>query len=101
MLTKEMKLFLADWLTWVNVGTPEHDVFEEGGLCANFVRWSKGLLGYDVISAGLDSMRSAFVAEGLDKSFPFDGHAGNYLDALMNASFTKNQLRVDWVRNHL
>ncbi|ANA49168.1 hypothetical protein PMW_43 [Pseudomonas phage phiPMW] len=102
MLTKEMKSFLSDWLTWVNIGAPIHDVFEQNGLCSNFDRWSsKQGLDLTTFANGIKSMKLVFINEGLDREFPFDGHAGNYLEALKSASFTKNQMRVDWVRNHL
>lgn len=99
--------FLKDYLKWCKKGCRPNKHFRiDAGLCHNFTTWSmartKGKnipeLGKKVGDAYY-SLIMMFIADGLDRDYPFNRHYRHYEDECRWHRVQKNKQRMAWVRS--
>jgi len=99
-MSENLKAFLSEWLTWVEAGAMDNDVFERFcGLCSSF-KWhmrSKGISECDCESE-VACLKDLFKSEGLDEEYPFGGQ-DVYMEEGLDETAHLNLARIDWVRS--
>lgn len=89
-MTPNQRLFLADYLLWVNAGAPRSPIFGRGiGLCFTAVTWADR---YDVSHLHFHELFGSY-------TYPFG--VENYEARFFNETQHRDPLRLAFVRNNI
>jgi len=96
-MEKTLKDFYKDMQAWINGNCVDSRFSRSAGLCYNLRNWRKT----SYIQELRGEQKAAFVAAGLDGTYPFnDGEDNNYQREKLYGSIYRNQARLDWIKQH-
>lgn len=94
-----LQKFLSDVSLQLNNRSPEHcerfALNRENGLCTNSYRWC-------VLSGETLDLDEAFMASGLDETYPFNTSSDEYDDVedMYDADDPRNEARLEWIEQN-